>query len=478
MNTFKSYDKTISTGFLDLLFSAHSLYHIYLPSHPTNMSMGNDYPNVFLFHVDGGHIFRNKRMLTWRTKGKPSQFKIMPLSDEHRIIDISSQITTRADYIRELISWKKVVIQCTEKGKFLKCKKFMIPGNSCARASFCDQIDKCSIFELGYCPETGTFSFKSHDGFYLHYNNTFGIVVFKLRKAKEALWYVHALDLAASDIEQILVVGVVNVEKEFIFLHTVDDDVKDWNMNIDDILNNLFSSLEVQSEGSCSMFQHPITLHQWCVTRSVGETLNIVISTEHFPKAFASECVEDLEQIFRQHQDVKTDLRLQRHGIDKADHFKKLLTTLTFGYNEQYSYSAYARANKEIKTLMEQMAANIEKLQENIVSAEALKQLSDELVSQASKFETHSSTMKFQMLRKTAILSGALIGGVSGAVVGFCIGGPGGAVILGVEAAEVAAGLCIGMLLGSSAAFTYTSRFWRRRFVSFGKKMPLTSTKT
>ncbi len=440
------------------------------------MSTTDAYPTSYLFHNNGGFIYRSNGVPTRRQEGKPSRFRIIPVIKDNdgndQVVELSTEFSTQADYIRTLISWKQVVIQ-DEHGSFLHCGTYL-PSKS-AQAWYAKEITPSTVLELKFCPNTSTFSFKSYNKLYLHYNSTLGTIAFKTRTPDEASWYIHTLNLAASYTEEILVVGVVNKQKEFILQRTADGISRDWRKGFEEIIDKMFDDLKVEeeSEGSGTMFQHPDTLHQWCVTRSVEESLNIVVSTEQFPKVFAAECSDDLENIFHQFQDEKKDERLNQAGINKSEHFTKLLTATMFDYNDQYTCSSFAAAHKEIQNSMEQMAQNIEKMQENIATTEQLKQTSDELLEFAAQFKKQSSTLKYIMWRKTAIISGVIVGGASGAVTGFFIGGPGGAAILGFEAAEVAAGLGIGMLLGRSAAVTCTSPFWKRTFVSVGKKISL-----
>ena len=105
------------------------------------MSLSNNgYPKVFMFHIDGGHISQKKRIPAWQTKGQPSQFKIIPVNQNHElVVTLPHSITTRANYIQELISWQntKVVLQECEKGKFLKCNnKFTILATLSGHTAF------------------------------------------------------------------------------------------------------------------------------------------------------------------------------------------------------------------------------------------------------------------------------------------------------------------------------------------------------
>mmetsp|Transcript_19810 Transcript_19810/g.29405 ORF Transcript_19810/g.29405 Transcript_19810/m.29405 type:complete len:223 (-) Transcript_19810:1524-2192(-) len=219
------------------------------------------------------------------------------------------------------------------------------------------------------------------------------------------------------------------------------------------------------------MFQHPITQHQWCVTRSNESSLNIVISSENYPKAFAAECVEEVEIVHAQLKDVENGNRLQKNDINKEEHYDNLLAALMCAYNDQYTCSSFAAMDEEIKKTMDQMADNIAKMQENVESTTELEKTSNELQEAAKIFKKQSSELRLTMSKKAALVGGVVVGGAVGAFAGFLIGGPGAAAFLAVEAAEVAAGAGVGVLLGSAASMTCTSRFWRRTFVSFGKKI-------
>mmetsp|Transcript_19646 Transcript_19646/g.29410 ORF Transcript_19646/g.29410 Transcript_19646/m.29410 type:complete len:445 (-) Transcript_19646:141-1475(-) len=432
-------------------------------------SMSARYPDLFLYHLDGGHIYRSNRIPTHKQEGLPSKFKILPLDEHNKIQELPAPFSSRAAYIASLARWKKVVIQ-DEKGKFVQCGTFLTPTKSALAWYSCEIGDSnFEVFDLEYYPTTATFSFKSYNGLYLHYNDILGTVAFKTREGREASWHVHPLSLAASDSEQIMFVGVVNNDKEFLLQRTAEGVGNDWKNDLDMVLKMLLEGL---AANSCTMFQHPTTQHQWCVARSSdGERLNIVVSSELYPKMFASECVEDLELICEQFGDSEKDDELKKYGIDKTEHYLKSLAALMYDYDDQYSYSVFASAHQDIQKAMDQMTDNITKMQENIASAEELKETTDELLEFASNFKKQSSELSHIMQRRTVVLSSALIGGASGAAAGFLIGGPGSAAVLAVEAAEVAVGLGLGIFLGTSTATACTSRFWKRSFISFGTKM-------
>ena len=222
--------------------------------------MSEIYPKVFFYHLDGGHIYRGKGVPKHTHNGNPSPFMILPLNENNDVVDILSPINTRAEYIQSLTSWKRVAIKGNE-GMFLSCGKYLLPTKS-AQAWYKKKIGESEQFEVEHCPTTGTFSFKSYNGLYLHYNPYFGTVAFKTREANEASWHVHPLNLVASDSEQILFVGVVSKEKQFLIQRTAEGVANEWKVDLNLVLNTLIEGLKVRPEGSCSMFQHPLTQHQ------------------------------------------------------------------------------------------------------------------------------------------------------------------------------------------------------------------------
>jgi len=87
-------------------------------------------------------------MPTLKQKGNPSPFMILPLDENNQVMNKSSPITTRAEYIQSASSWKRVVIQ-DEKGKYLSCGTYFLPTQG-AVASFEKDIKESTQFELKY----------------------------------------------------------------------------------------------------------------------------------------------------------------------------------------------------------------------------------------------------------------------------------------------------------------------------------------
>lgn len=428
--------------------------------------MNNDnyeYPKAYLYHFDGGHIHRSNVFPSLKKEGKPSAFTIIPLDQDGKAIECSSRINTRAEYIHSLMSWDKVAIQ-GEKGCFIDCGKKLITNT--AQTYYGTDIGKSEQFELEHCSTSGTFSFKSYNGLYLDYStfNT-GKITCNKKQEKQTSWHVYPLGLSASDSEKILFVGVVNKDKKFLIERTAEGVAHEWRVNLDSILRDLINGLSFNSNGSSILFQHEKTHHKWCVTRSSENALNIVVSSEGYPAFLATECVEELEHVFDMFNDQDKDERLKSANVNKEEHYEELLSALIYEYDDQYACSVFAAHNEKVRETLETMTENIAKMQENILTAEELEEKTNELLEFASTFKKQSSELKYSMWKKTAIFSGVVIGGTSGAVAGFLLGGPGGAVLLASETVEVVVGTGLGVFLGGTAARSCTSlHFWKRKF--------------
>ena len=432
-------------------------------------------PRVFLYHLNGGFIVREKGVPRYCHTGSPSTFTIIPIDENNNevhdprmgcLTDVNNRVE---EYIDLLKSYNRVAIQ-DEHGNFISCGTYL-PAFKSAQAWYKEELGTSEIFSIESCVTNGTtFSFKSHNGLYLHYNHHLGTIAFKTREPNYASWHVHPLNLAVSDSsEQIIFVGVLNQEKQFLIQRTAAGFLPDeWKVDLDIVLGLFSSKLE---EGSSTISQHPVTKHQWCVTRTSENCMHLVITSENFPKSIATGCSDDLEEIYDQYLDEGKDERLISNNINKDQHFSNLLRGLMHEYDDTYSCSKFAVANDQVKATMAKMAENIANMQENIACAEEMKETTDELLEFASNFKKQSSDLKYTMWKKAAIASGIVIGGASGATVGFLVGGPGGAAILGAEVAEIAVGAGLGILAGGSTAVTCSSRFWKRRFVSLGKMM-------
>ena len=420
--------------------------------------------------TDGGFIIRSNGIPTLKKVGKPSPFRILPLNSQDEVMERSSIISSRVEYIKLLLTWERVVIQ-DEAGKYIKCGT-LLPSKS-AQAWYSETIEENTVFDVEYNPTVGTFSFKSFNGLHLHYNKTLKTVAFKNEDSESASWHIHAFD-TESDLEQILFLGVVNESKEFVLERTVEGVVDEWKTDLDLILDQLFDNLNVEDEGSCTMFQHPITKHQWCVTRTRENSLNIVVSSERYPHMLASECVEALGDLFEQYHDEAKNEDLRRKRIEKEDFYKKSLAALLLDFTEQYLHSPFAVVNDEFMKAKEKMAENISKMQENIYMAEEMDEKSEELLQMAAEFKKQSSVLRDVMWKKTMVMTGVTIGATSGALAGWLVGGPGAAAVLGTQTFEILAGLGLGMYAGKAAVEHTSHKFWKRRFVGLGGKINLT----
>ena len=439
-----------------------------------------------LFHTkDGGHIHRSPKWPTLAYGVDPSRFRIIPLENENENdshppcpIPLIEAIQDRSEYLDLLISCannpnQKVVIQ-DEKGLYLSCRrKFKVTDSSLAE--YRDKIGAFEKFQIQHNVAKGTFSFRSHNDLYLHYNKQIGIVAFKPKTMDWATWLVRPVgmmaavagaDHKAQNSQHLVFLGVVNREREFLIQRTAElMGPSEWNTDFETIHQRIMEDLP---EESCSIFEHPITNHQWCVTKYDADTVAIVISSEGFPQSLATECHDDLTLVYQNSQDPKKIDKMQELGLNKDRILGKELAGLMMEYDEQYYASVRSakltKAQQDLKDLQGKMEENIRQLQSNTEDIDSLVNKSDELLEMSKLFKKQTEQLPTKWKRAT-ILLGTGLGAGAGALVGWLVGGPGGAMVLATEGLEIGATAVAVGILGGRIAATNAVSFWSRKFV-------------
>ena len=110
------------------------------------------------------------------------------------------------------------------------------------------------------------------------------------------------------------------------------------------------------------------------------------------------------------------------------------------------------------------MAKNIRELQSNTEDVERLANKSDELLEMSKLFKKNAEKLPNKWKRAT-ILLGTGLGAGAGALVGWLIGGPGGAMVLASEGLEIGATAVAVGILGGRIAATNAVSFWSRKYV-------------
>jgi hypothetical protein len=399
----------------------------------------------------------------------PSRFKIIPLDVEGN--PTKSLIQSRSEFVSLLTSasakGQKVAIQ-DEHGMFISCGIKFAPTNS-TPAQYGRRIGGFEQFQIEHCYSKGTFAFRSHNNLRLDYIRQLGIVAFKQRTMEEATWMIHPLGFSSGEkgSEHIIFVGVADQNGTFLVERVAEGVGPEWKTDLERIIECIFKDLP---DGSCSVFQHPITNHQWTIAKYDAEKVAILVSSENFPYGLASECHDELTLVYKNSIDSKRVKNMEERGLDRDRIVGKELAGLMLEYDEQYYASVrnakLSKAEQDIQELQKKMGENIKVLQSNTENIEDLTTKSNELLVMSKQFKKQTEKLPTHWKRAT-MLAGTGLGAGTGALVGWLIGGPGGALILASEGAEIAAVAAAAGIMGGAIGANRTVSFWSRRFVKF-----------
>jgi hypothetical protein len=120
----------------------------------------------------------------------------------------------------------------------------------------------------------------------------------------------------------------------------------------------------------------------------------------------------------------------------------------------------------DLLDLQNKMVQNIHEYQNCMDNFEALTAKAEDLSEQSRLFKKQTEKLPTSWKHAT-ILVGAGLGEGVGALAGWLIGGPGGAMVLASEGLEIAAGAAAVAVIGASIGANTVVPFWSRKFVKF-----------
>lgn len=433
----------------------------------------------------------------------PDKFQILPLCDADTCNTDGSTVArvsapaTKTAYLEQLQSWQTVAIR-NSSGRYLSCRK-ICPLTGGALAEYRSKIGDYEKFRLRHHPGTGTYSFQSHNGLYLHYNSVLGTVAFKVKPSDEnereqddsvvspiskqassavvdnikTSWHIIPLGLRASDTEHILSaavfgIGVKSREADGsidltkpLMERTTEGEVRPrWESG------HLAAKLKVVSRilgpGQCTMFyteadantdtandKQNIKNDQRLLVVTKDEenlTMNVVAVTSGYPLALAAEFVEDLSDAYKSMEELEFREGFDQIKIDRIAGTR--LAALMYNHDDTYLASSHCAAVQEIHDVMR---SNIEKLQANILNESEILEVSKELEANARRFKKLSE----QAYSKPSALY--FVGGAAGHV--------GAALLIGDVTLLFDVLVPLLAWTGIYAGASATSRYWKRRFV-------------
>lgn len=418
-----------------------------------------------------------KLYLDW---SPPSDFQLVPIDVDGKIIqniDLGN-FDSRADYLRALrsdINWATVAIRCCETGSFMSCRRSTyIPGIGwTCLTEYRTSIGKFEQFKLQFHPETGAYTFKTHNNCYLDANRTFytlasrpapkngwwGSSQTKKTIASARSWLISPKLKISSNQERILFIGAYD-ESQF------------WNQemelraecelldNGDHLTNDYFTLLRKWLRGPAPKNYPDGGWTEWTkfekfhryvrVKQSEEEDAPfksfIIVTTENFSRSMCLECMNELMDIHLKYSQLEesTTKYLEENKMNRNESIRKDLQHLMWKYDV---FNEEAPLNTKLKEAMEAIDENVDKIKKTMVTTEDVLASADELEKQCKLFQKRAKSLK----RSVILISGG-IGLTAGAALGLLIGEPITSIAIGTQIAEVSVGAITGLVSGLGAS--------------------------
>jgi len=137
---------------------------------------------------------------------------------------------------------------------------------------------------------------------------------------------------------------------------------------------------------------------------------------------------------------------LEQRGIRKDEIIRKELEFLMWEFDELNE----RKLQSELKPILEKMEENIECLLQNIDSLEHMEATSQEALELSKMFKKNTKKAKDRMMNAWAIGTFGILGGISGGVGGFLLGGPTAAAIFAEQGVEITIFALTGLFGGAA----------------------------
>lgn len=441
-----------------------------------------DCPQVTLHHVDDvGHIqLGSLPSPVVQKSGKPDTFWMIPLS----ILDENNKAVSwrRLPNEDELSSLRYAgfVAIAFSRGcghlRYLSCRR-KVPRLQSALAEFRDEIGLFEVYQVEYSFQSRAYSFKSHNGLYLHYNSLLKTVAFKPCCRNKAKWKVKDVRLQTvlhvreyQDNSCILYVGVLNLQNETgpstILGESLLDEGRFDREHFEYVLDLLRQEGAISPE-KCTIFPLSDVRQQWIVKTNADRTTYVVVASLRFPCYLAVECSDDLATLFEfKYKQFYTDGKSP--SSKEKERMAKEIYATHMEYQEEAEHGGDNELDADVESAKERMTQNIAGVLSNTETAEELYAKTSNLVEDAAIFKKRAKKLKNKQRNKLfAPALCAAIGGAVGGIGGWLVGGPAGAAYLGSQTAEIGVGVGAG-IAGYSILHScgYGIRpFWSNTFV-------------
>lgn len=438
------------------------------PSYKHRLDSDVDIPRVHFYHGSGtGHLEHGFVTPKISDRGQPDDFLLIPVET---IEDVQVSIAGDEDTASTLSSsGNESYDNCLRKTKYVAIarkrqdEKAKLDYISCRRqaplwgssmAEYRNKLGGFEVFEKFYSSETDTFSFKSHNGLYLHFNERFKVATFKSLSSDLALWTVRQRAPGS-----VLYLGLLDLAGPSIIAESTSKKLNrdDFNYTI----AILRGCEEIQSPNKSAIFTLPDIKQRWVIQTGEDGITAISITSLDYPLYMAVESCDYSASIFevRRKSFLKNSRKISESDCRKLN--EKLLASRV--YCEEFPLHKLSEQERE---LVEKMQDNIKAIMENKVSGEELMEKSGELLEQAKIFKKQAKDLKSSMSKKLWLGAGMATGAIAGGLVGWLAGGPAGAAWLGTQTAEIGTGIACGVGAAAGAAYLESkAEFWAKDFV-------------
>jgi len=439
------------------------------PSYKHRLDSDVHIPSVHFYHGSGsGNLQQGFITPKISETGQPDNFLLIPVD---KIEDFPVEMTGEEGTVSTLSSsGNESYDNCLRKTKYVAIARKRQGGNgkldyiSCRRqaplwgssmAEYRSNLGSFEVFEKLYSSETDTFSFKSHNGLYLHFNERFRTAEFKSLSSDLALWTVRQRTPGS-----VLYLGIVDLAGPRIIIAESTSpklNRKDFSYTIE----ILRECEEIHSPNKSAIFTLPDIQQRWVVQTDEDGITAISITSLDYPLYMAVESCDYSASIFevRRKKFLKNDRKFSESECTKLN--EKLLASRV--YFEEFPVHKLSGQERE---LVEKMQENIKAIMDNKVSGEELLEKSGELLEQAKIFKKQAKDLKSSMSKKLWLGAGVATGAITGGLVGWLVGGPAGAAWLGTQTAEIGTGIACGVGAAAGAAYLESkAEFWAKDFV-------------
>lgn len=435
--------------------------------HISSLEDGN-IPRVHLQHGSGaGPLVNGFPYPKLAREGEsPDDFLLVPVKEMREVegerdLDTISTISMSSESYEDCLRRTNLVaIARVRQGRkgglyYISCRR-SVYGLGFSFLEYRKSLGRYEVFEKEYSEETDTFSFKSHNGLYLHFDERTSIAACLSSSNNVARWTVR--QRAPGHIDYLGLVDLASSAPRVIA------ESASPKLNRDDFNYTVAKLQESQmhTPNQSTIFSLPDTRQRWVVQTDEDGITTIAIASLDYPLYMAVECCDYGASLL----EVRRKIFLENKKILGKSHSKTLNEKLLASriYFEEFPIHKLSAAEREVA---QQMQENIQGLINTKEIGEELLGKSNDLLEQAKIFKKQAHQLKSNAMNRSLWWGVGITAGAAGGLAGWLVGGPAGAAWLGCQTAEIGAGIACGVGAAAGASRFHPSNvtFWTRNFV-------------